>query len=396
MDYSCNLTAYFKPAEADLTIKALRRMLRAGQGDLPPSLTVVDDYTVHKLDSFKAGLESINSTRVLVKPGLTSLQNPGDRLINKIIKAKTKSKYIAWSMRQTADEHGKLPLPSRAQSATWAAEACEQIPRRTIVRSFVACRVTRPEDYSLEERSAFGLNELLHNGFKRAMAAILDDDGELRAQLETMSDAGDDEWLHDERTTHVEENHEEPGEAQPQEGMGESPTSPQRKGAAAAVATAAAVAPRPPVATATAAAAEEEKEEDWTELEVGSDELAEDHLPFAGLVGSDVCVLPLAFPGEELKMPGAIGWRGEVTGKRGGGRSVQVRVFGAWLELYDARRICAIEQVESGQEEGEEEGEEEEGEEEEGEEEEGEEEEGEESTELDSSGDERPPKKKKA
>ena len=56
---------------------------------------------------------------------------------------------------------------------------------------------------------------------------------------------------------------------------------------------------------------------------------------------------------------------------------MQVRVFGAWLELYDARRICAIEQEES-------------------EEEEGEEEEGEESTELDSSGDERPPKKKKA
>ena len=68
--------------------------------------------------------------------------------------------------------------------------------------------------------------------------------------------------------------------------------------------------------------------------------------------------------------------------------SVQVRVFGAWLELYDARRICAIEQEESEEEEGEEE----EGEEEEGEEEEGE---GEESSELDSSGDERPAKKKK-
>jgi hypothetical protein len=69
------------------------------------------------------------------------------------------------------------------------------------------------------------------------------------------------------------------------------------------------------------------------------------------------------------------------------------RVFGAWLELYDARRICAIEQEESEEEEGEEEeGEEEEGEEEEGEEEEGE---GEESSELDSSGDERPAKKKK-
>ena len=72
----------------------------------------------------------------------------------KIIKAKTKSKYIAWSMRQTDDEHGKLPLPSRAQSATWAAEACEQIPRRTIVRSFVACSVTRPEDYTPRRSAA--------------------------------------------------------------------------------------------------------------------------------------------------------------------------------------------------------------------------------------------------
>ena len=51
-----------------------------------------------------------------------------------------------------------------------------------------------------------------------------------------------------------------------------------------------------------------------------------------------------------------------------GGKSVQVRVFGAWLKLYDARSICAIEQVE------------------------GEEEEGEESSELDSSGDEHPAK----
>ena len=63
---------------------------------------------------------------------------------------------------------------------------------------------------------------------------------------------------------------------------------------------------------------------------------------------------------------------------------MQVRVFGAWLELYDARRICAIEQEES---------EEEEGEEEEGEEEEGE---GEESSELDSSGDERPAKRRRS
>ena len=82
-----------------------------------------------------------------------------------------------------------------------------------------------------------------------------------------------------------------------------------------------------------------------------------------------------------------------------GGKSVQVRVVGAWLKLYDARSICAIEQVEGEDVEGEdvegeeEEDEEEEGEEEEGEKEEGEEEEGEESSELDSSGDEHPAKK---
>ena len=48
-------------------------------------------------------------------------------------------------------------------------------PRRVIVRSFVALlRDAAPEDYSLEERSAFGLHELVHSGLKRAMAAILD------------------------------------------------------------------------------------------------------------------------------------------------------------------------------------------------------------------------------
>ena len=96
---------------------------------------------------------------------------------------------------------------------------------------------------------------------------------------------------------------------------------------------------------------EEEEEEDewlqdWTDLEVDSGELVEKHLRVAALVGSDVCVLPLAFPGFELKKPGAIGWRGLVTSKRGGGKAVQVQVFGVWFELRDERRISAIVQVE--------------------------------------------------
>ena len=88
-------------------------------------------------------------------------------------------------------------MPTLALTAQWAMDAMEAIPRRTIVRSFVACRITRPEDYTDDERSAFGLDSLVHMGVVRAAAALLDDEPELKAQLECMSDADDDEWLGD-------------------------------------------------------------------------------------------------------------------------------------------------------------------------------------------------------
>ena len=86
--YSCNMTAYFKLPEALATVRALRSIFGAGRTTLPRTLTLVDDYKIHKMDEFSDALESINSKRVLVKPGRTSLHNPGDRLINKIVKAK--------------------------------------------------------------------------------------------------------------------------------------------------------------------------------------------------------------------------------------------------------------------------------------------------------------------
>ena len=78
----------------------------------------------------------------------------------------------------------------------------------------------------------------------------------------------------------------------------------------------------------------------------------------------------------------AIGWRGEIKGKRGKGTSVQVKVFGAWFELHDRERILPI--MQDDESEGEEEEEDDEGEEEE-----------EEEVEVDSSGDERPKRKVK-
>ena len=89
----------------------------------------------------------------------------------------------------------------------------------------------------------------------------------------------------------------------------------------------------------------------------------------------DVCVLPAAFPKAAPPQDG-IGWRGEVTRKRGSTAkgNQQVEVYGSWFSLNDPDRILPVVQEAAEGEEAEE-GEEEEGEEEEGEEGEGEEEE---------------------
>ena len=79
----------------------------------------------------------------------------------------------------------------------------------------------------------------------------------------------------------------------------------------------------------------------------------------------DVCVLPAAFP-EAAPLEGGIGWRGEVTGKRGSTAkgNQQVEVYGSWFSLKDPDRILPVvqeaaegEEAEEGEEE-EEEGEE--------------------------------------
>ena len=59
---------------------------------------------------------------------------------------------------------------------------------------------------------------------------------------------------------------------------------------------------------------EEEEEVDWSHLEVGADQLAENHPPYDELVGADVCVMAAAFaPDFELTTPGSVGWRGQVS-----------------------------------------------------------------------------------
>ena len=89
---------------------------------------------------------------------------------------------------------------------------------------------------------------------------------------------------------------------------------------------------------------DEGEEVDGAALEVTKANLATEHPPYDELVGSDVCVLQAAYSGEQLQNRSAVGWRAQVTAKRGGPTRPQVSVFGSWFNLKDAATIAPIEQ----------------------------------------------------
>ena len=116
--YTCNMTAYFKQYEAEVALSGIRRSLRddCTALELPPSLLIVDDYSVHKTESFVEGVRKLNMEQETVVGGMSCLCNPGDVIINKIQQAKSKNKYVAWVMQQPLREDGTPPLPTRAQA----------------------------------------------------------------------------------------------------------------------------------------------------------------------------------------------------------------------------------------------------------------------------------------
>jgi hypothetical protein len=85
--------------------------------------------------------------------------------------------------------------------------------------------------------------------------------------------------------------------------------------------------------------------EEWAKWEVGSWATnGATFLPWANIVGSDVCVLPAAFPDSKLTRETTIGWRGIVQSKRGSAAkdTQQIQVYGGWFKLRDQTRILPI------------------------------------------------------
>lgn len=83
----------------------------------------------------------------------------------------------------------------------------------------------------------------------------------------------------------------------------------------------------------------------WSELEVASTELVQDHPQPFELLGADVCVMVAAYPADTLTHSGAVGWRALITHTRGRASKLQVRVFGSWFSLADENFLKPIKQT---------------------------------------------------
>ena len=94
---------------------------------------------------------------------------------------------------------------------------------------------------------------------------------------------------------------------------------------------------------------EDDEDDEWVEREVGRSELAEHFSNWRNLVGTDVCVMAdrngrMAGNGLVvlLTQERKVGWRGEVTDKRGSSRAAEIEVFGQWYALDNDTQVRPI------------------------------------------------------
>tara|TARA_B110001452_G_scaffold176149_1_gene147721 strand:- start:556 stop:1002 length:447 start_codon:yes stop_codon:yes gene_type:complete len=91
------------------------------------------------------------------------------------------------------------------------------------------------------------------------------------------------------------------------------------------------------------AGAGDDDDMDWGEIEETEDNVADEHPPWAEMVGSDVLVLAGVYASCELTCDDSIGWRARVEAKRCVAKKRwDVQVFGTWFDLYDKSSILPI------------------------------------------------------
>jgi len=208
--YSCNKTAWFTAREAELLFRLLRFHFKTlDQQEAtrlsPRGAFVRDAFSVHKMEIFASELARMDCAEIEIDERMTKKLQVGDLLPHKLIKIGCRAKHDAYVLTQTRDPvTGKVKPPPRSLSAKWAMESILAIPKRTLVRCFIATKTMRPEDYPDDLRKDYDLDKLAARSLPdgTSLRDVIDDP-ELLAQVEDC-DSEDEDWLNDRSTAHAE------------------------------------------------------------------------------------------------------------------------------------------------------------------------------------------------
>ena len=118
------------------------------------SLLLLDDFKCHKQPTFDEKLSELNTERREVPPGYTSILQPCDMGINKVLKSKLRSRTHNWRTEQAAllGPGEALPAPTRANIALWLHEVWQEMPTEMVCNAWHGCGYTfeRGENYTYE------------------------------------------------------------------------------------------------------------------------------------------------------------------------------------------------------------------------------------------------------
>lgn len=96
----------------------------------------------------------------LIPGSLTPVAQQLDLWINRLMKDHQRMCYENWALRQTMDASGKMPYPNRALVAKWVLDASDSITPHHIIHPFVKSGITKPTEYTIEQRREYELDNL--------------------------------------------------------------------------------------------------------------------------------------------------------------------------------------------------------------------------------------------
>ena len=135
----------------DLMILYRKKVLLPGAGVVNTNeldrriLALCDDFRGHSAKSVKDFNRGHHICRrmikwIIMKVGLTPVEKPLDRLVNKLFKGYIRELYDIFSLTAPVNSATGDPCPpSREKKLTWVVEAWDQVPEELCAKAFTAC-----------------------------------------------------------------------------------------------------------------------------------------------------------------------------------------------------------------------------------------------------------------